>query len=64
MKIKTNQLFRHDTKTYQPDRTYTVDDELGVYFVTNGWATSDEVPSAGVALQVDDSTLGHNSKVN
>lgn len=38
MKITTNQAFRHDKTTYEPDTEYDVPDELGHYFVNVGWA--------------------------
>ena len=62
MKIRTNQLFRHDVKTYKANQTYTVDDELGTYFIDNGWAS--DAAAGSTDLQVHDSALGQNAQVN
>jgi len=42
MDITPNQRFRHDGQTYEEGQTYTVPDELGLYFENVGWVGDDK----------------------
>jgi hypothetical protein len=46
MRIKVKELIKHGRERYEAGDERTVDDELGAYFVENGWAA--EVGGADV----------------
>lgn len=49
MRIKVNDLIKHDRDQYCAGDERTVSDELGAYFVANGWAEdiSGATPAGG-----------------
>jgi hypothetical protein len=62
MKITCLTTFLHGRDRYEKDDVRTVDDELGAYFVANGWASAGGEPVAPahgpVTLAVQDGLMG------
>lgn len=60
MNITPTERIRHGGVEYQPGQEYDVDDALGSYLVSAGWAVSDELtvaapmPPRTVDLAIDD----------
>lgn len=53
MKITPNQVFLHGGVRYEPGQDYDVDPVDGGYFVHNGWADSDAMPTGTAPAEVD-----------
>ncbi len=70
MKIKCLERFRHDRETYEEGDVRNVADDLGAYFVGNGWAedvdgnvaTGDRNASHGSTLEVQNGRIGHSTQ--
>lgn len=64
MRIECKTTFLHDTERFTAGDIFTVSDDLGSYFVKNGWAKqfgADQpaaAPSGHVDLQINSSTHG------
>jgi len=63
MKIAPNQVFLDDEDRYEPEGTYDVPLEKGIYFCSNGWADSVEVATGESNSDVVDLDI-HNANVN
>jgi hypothetical protein len=69
MRIKINQTIKHSGRPYAANDELTVDDGLGAYFCSCGWATrldGDGPPAAPqpehVTLDVQSGRIGHKAQ--
>jgi hypothetical protein len=60
MRIECTTTFLHGTDRFEAGDVRTVSDELGAYFVAQGWAKGDVAVAAPaeVSLDVQNSTIG------
>lgn len=60
MRIECTTTFLHGTDRFEVGDVRTVPDDLGAYFISQGWAKGDAPVAApgDVTLAVQDSTIG------
>jgi len=65
MKIVCDTAFKHGRETFEKDDQRTIADELGAYFIQNGWAhkfgdqPSEIAPASDVTLDVNNAVHKH-----
>lgn len=61
--IVPNQKLIHDRQVYEAGETYEVPSELAFYFRQMGWVGNTSDTPQAVALDIQNSTIGHAAEV-
>lgn len=63
MKIKPNQEFKHEKKTYKKGRSYEVSDDDAKHFISAGWVGESGEAGKEQSLEIHSGVLGQSSEV-